>query len=106
MLDAEIQNAYAYYHGVGTRASSQRNRPDGSAEEQLQWLQSITAWLDSANTVISARLCFLLDLRFLMSDYCVVAFAIGFEVRECMWNARTLHSSRNAKEVLQWTLSF
>ena len=102
-LDKEIDRIRSFLEGVQTRlGSSRRTKPvDGS--DALAWLVDLCTWLNEKNRAITSRLNFLVHLRFLISDYCAAAFAIGFKVRECMWNGRRLHSSSHAKDVLMWS---
>ena len=104
LLDKEIQNIRSYYAGVQTRKVTCQTTPGAPGLADTTWLTDLSEELCDVPYRVSSRLRFLYELRILISDYCPAVFAVGFKVRECMWNGRKLHTSSNAKEVLSWSL--
>ena len=103
-LDQEIASVRSFLEGIRTRNAPSHRRNGDTEADHRAWLEELTQWLDDPQTTMTSRLRFLINMRLLISDYCAAAFAIGFKVRECMWNGRSLHSSSNAKDALLWTL--
>ena len=104
-LDKEIRRLFTVLSSVRTRATHASQFAKVYTSEDVRVDTLYHQRQAGVSERVSSRLAMLKQLRLLLTNYYLVVFAVGWQVRSCTWDGQGVSSARHAKEALQWTLS-